>query len=158
MGNCLFRFFFFCSRLQAQQCFALSIIEKSATEDSFFMQIVEFAAGYFTFSLLYFPAVIITNLWSLHLVKQLHEQQPVNVLSAFFKSIGLKFFLLIPLMFVWMFFQMLFAFFLLIIGIRHCTFTRACWFGRSRQTVSGYDCGIRHAAIVALCGYPGNSI
>lgn len=95
---------------------AMNVMQDSAEEHSFFYLMLHFSANYIAFNLVYCPAVIIINLWILYLLKQKEQQQPIQLWSALVESIGFKFIWLTPFIFVWMFFQLVFLFFFVLIG------------------------------------------
>ena len=70
--------------------------------------IFNYSKVYLIFNLLFSTVVIIINLWVLNIIKLNSSNNFQTLYKAFFKSIGLKFIILFPFIFIWMFFQIIF--------------------------------------------------
>lgn len=96
---------------------AYAIVQQEASGSSFFATLLGMGHAYFSFNLFYFPALVVVNLFTLHLIKPNANGEPVNVAGALLSSIGWKFFKLLPLLVLWMICQFIIAIFIVLIGL-----------------------------------------
>ncbi|MBL7778369.1 MAG: hypothetical protein JNK66_08770 [Chitinophagales bacterium] len=96
---------------------AADIVQNEAAGQSFFAALLGTVHAYLSFNLYYFPALVVVNLFTLHLLQATFSGKPVNVAGALLKSVGWKFFKLLPLLLIWMVFQVVFAVFIFIVGL-----------------------------------------
>ena len=88
--------------------FAASFYNLESSNFDLIHFIFNYSKVYLVFNLLFSTIVIIINLWVLNIIKLNSVNNFQTFYKAFLKSIGLKFIILFPFIFIWMFFQIIF--------------------------------------------------